>query len=310
MKRTILSGLVFLLFGCGPNKEELQEIAIITCNIMAESRNMDAAMRIREINNARKEIGESAFLGTDKEIKEAFQYGLCHELVLNDLSYSSQLNVLKEQEKIELSRRFEEERVAKLEREERERLAKLEREERERLAKLKREEQERITFLKNQQEYTDLILGLFAEYPPRYSDGKLTKPYNQYLLEYNCLNTQGLIIDIKIEFTDNLGSINYSDNYGYCQPDGTNHVAIEKSQMKGEILRLYDDGLDAFYSKVDKVTIEWNGSINTFFYKNNLNSDNGIEEVIPMLDYNKYIGIDPELSRLPNTWVIYENELN
>ena len=40
------------LFGCGPSQAEIDNIATIACNIMGESRNMDAAMRITEINNA------------------------------------------------------------------------------------------------------------------------------------------------------------------------------------------------------------------------------------------------------------------
>ena len=60
------------LFGCGPSQEEIDNIATITCNIMGESRNMDAAMRIREINNAREKIGGEPYLEGDDEIKESF----------------------------------------------------------------------------------------------------------------------------------------------------------------------------------------------------------------------------------------------
>ena len=45
---------------------------------------MDASNRLKEINAAREQIGEEKYLSTDYGIKEAFKYGLCKELVLND----------------------------------------------------------------------------------------------------------------------------------------------------------------------------------------------------------------------------------
>ena len=52
-----------------------KETAIITCNIISEIGS--GAERIREIVAARKEIGESAFLGTSSDINEALEYNLC-----------------------------------------------------------------------------------------------------------------------------------------------------------------------------------------------------------------------------------------
>lgn len=85
----IFSSLI--LASCGPSQKEREEIATIACNIMGESRNMDSAMRIREVNSAREEIGEKRFLGSDNAIKEAFEYDLCRELVLNDSEYNLKL---------------------------------------------------------------------------------------------------------------------------------------------------------------------------------------------------------------------------
>ena len=42
MKRLLLLTAIFLT-ACGPSQKEKEEIAIITCNIMGESRNMDGA---------------------------------------------------------------------------------------------------------------------------------------------------------------------------------------------------------------------------------------------------------------------------
>ena len=87
MKRLLLLTAIFLT-ACGPSQKEKEEIAIITCNIMGESRNMDGVVRIKEINTAREQIGEDRFLGSDDDIKNSVKYGLCNELVLNDPQYS------------------------------------------------------------------------------------------------------------------------------------------------------------------------------------------------------------------------------
>ena len=93
MKNIILFiPILLMLFSCGPSVKEKEEIAVLTCNIMGESRNMDAAFRIKEINGAREQIGEDRFLGTDDEILESFELGLCNELVLNDKEYEVKLN--------------------------------------------------------------------------------------------------------------------------------------------------------------------------------------------------------------------------
>ena len=47
-----------MLVSCGPSQKEKEEIAILTCNIMGESRKMDASDRLKEINLAREQIGE------------------------------------------------------------------------------------------------------------------------------------------------------------------------------------------------------------------------------------------------------------
>ena len=83
MKNLILfTPIFFILISCGPSQKEKEEIAILTCNIMGESRNMDASVRLKEINAAREQIGEEKYLSTDYGIKEAFKYGLCQQLVL------------------------------------------------------------------------------------------------------------------------------------------------------------------------------------------------------------------------------------
>ena len=99
MKNLILFiPIFFILISCGPSQKEKEEIAILTCNIMSESRNMDASVRLKEINAAREQIGEERYLSTDDGIKEAFKYGLCKELVLNN-DYQNKLEEAKNLEK-------------------------------------------------------------------------------------------------------------------------------------------------------------------------------------------------------------------
>jgi hypothetical protein len=79
--------IAILLTACGPSSKEKQEIAIITCNIMGESKNMDGAIRLKEINEARKKLGEDAFLLSDDAIQESLKYDFCEQLVLNNTGY-------------------------------------------------------------------------------------------------------------------------------------------------------------------------------------------------------------------------------
>ena len=146
--------IIFLISACGPSSQEKEEIAVLACNIMGESRNMDASYRIKEINNAREQIGEERFLGKDEEIKKSFEFNLCKELVLND-EYEIKLNeryfALKkkaEEERIIREKENEEERIRQeqykkeyLLQEQRE---KKERDERIRIYEEKKAEEERI----------------------------------------------------------------------------------------------------------------------------------------------------------------------
>ena len=154
MKILVLISL-FLLVACGPSEEEKQNVAIITCNIMEESNNMDAAMRIKEINEAREKINEDPFLFGDNKIIQSFQYELCTNLVLNDPNYDvllkekrlaaeeAQKKLLAEIEEKRLAREkvlaeIEEKRLAE---EEAKRIKKLKEEEAEKIAKKKRAEE-------------------------------------------------------------------------------------------------------------------------------------------------------------------------
>ena len=84
MNKALIILSLTLLASCGPSSEEKKNIAAVTCSIMGETRNMDGAVRVEKMNDARKEIGGEPFLEGDSVIQEAFEYGLCEELVLNE----------------------------------------------------------------------------------------------------------------------------------------------------------------------------------------------------------------------------------
>ena len=146
MKRLLLLSVIFLT-ACGLSQEEKENIAAVTCSIMSETRNMDAAVRVREMNDAREKIGGEPFLRGDDAIQEAFEWGLCQELVLNEI-YDETLQPLKdakrERERIAREERAEEQRIAAEERAEEQRIAAEERAEEQRIAAEERAEEQRI----------------------------------------------------------------------------------------------------------------------------------------------------------------------
>ena len=138
MKKLLTILCLVLLTSCGPSQEERQQaeleqqrlekeaseklaqetsrrIAAVTCAVMQETRNMDAAVRVEKINEGREKIGGEPFLSGDDAIKEALEFGLCQALVLDE-NYNESLQPLKdairERERIAAEKRAEEERIA------------------------------------------------------------------------------------------------------------------------------------------------------------------------------------------------------
>ena len=68
MKRLLLLSII-LLTACGPSDEEKRQVAAITCSVMSETRNMDGAVRVREMNDARTKIEGKASLTNFKVIR-------------------------------------------------------------------------------------------------------------------------------------------------------------------------------------------------------------------------------------------------
>jgi hypothetical protein len=107
--RFIVLLLTLTLSACGPSEEEISNTIKITCNIIGASENINAAVRIKEVNAAREKIGASPFLGTEADILDSTKFGLCEQLVGNDPEHES---LLKEQRQQEAELIAEAERVA------------------------------------------------------------------------------------------------------------------------------------------------------------------------------------------------------
>ena len=153
--------LILFLFACGPSPEKIAEqerlveearvlelkrrsdLAIVTCNLMGESKDADAAIRIKEINSARERLGEDFYIGTDVGIRESFVYGLCKELVLNDPDYKEAIKEEKEKVRIAKEERYEMLMIQAKEKE-KVRIARERKAEEERIARVKKAEETRI----------------------------------------------------------------------------------------------------------------------------------------------------------------------
>jgi antitoxin component YwqK of YwqJK toxin-antitoxin module len=168
MNKTLIILSLVLLVSCGVSQKD-KNIAAVTCSIMGETRNMDAAVRVREMNDAREKIGGEPFLGGDSAIQEAFEWGLCQELVLNE-SYKEILQPLKdakrERERIAAEKLAEEQRIAAKKLAEEKRLAAEKLAEENRIAAEKRAEEQRIAAEK--QRIADTKPSVKEEF---YSDG-------------------------------------------------------------------------------------------------------------------------------------------
>ena len=243
---TILVLVTMVLFGCGMSSEERQKIAAVSCSIMSETRNMDAAIRVREINAAREKLGEPPYLHGDRGITESFEYGLCSSLVLNDPAYYPTLEKLQKIEAEERRQRLEIQRIAAAEREEKERLAREKREKKERLAREKREREEQIaaaTPTVKEEFYPNGQLKMRAHYQSKNDGGKKHGSYKSWF-ENGKPWTEGTYKNgewdgVKKGWWRN-GQLQIESNYKNGQLDGLMRYWHEDGQLGSE--RSYKDG--------------------------------------------------------------------
>ena len=82
-KILIIFSLV-LLAACGLSRDEKQNIAINACSIMGETKKSEAVIRLQTMSDAREKIGGETYIRGDDAIIEAFELGLCQQLVMNE----------------------------------------------------------------------------------------------------------------------------------------------------------------------------------------------------------------------------------
>jgi antitoxin component YwqK of YwqJK toxin-antitoxin module len=269
MKNLLIVICTFLVCSCGQSQEEKEKIAAVACSIMGETRNMDSAIRVREMNDAREKIGGEPFLRGDSTIQEAFKWGLCLELVLNE-NYDETLQPLKdakrekeriaaEKQRIAAEKRAEERRIAAEKRAEEKRIAAEKRAEEKRIAAEKRAEEERIAAEKRAEERR------IAADKQRIADSKPT---------------------VKEEFHSN-GKLKSRTNFQPKSDGGKKHGLSETYQETGEIRRKWfykngnRHGLQEQYFKNGQVWIASNfvdglkEGIEEWFHSNGKVSDTG-----------------------------------
>lgn len=170
MRLGVISLLAITLAACGPSQEEIDNAATITCNIMSESSNMDAGMRIKEVNAAREKIGAPPYLGTNETISESLDWDLCEELIKNDPNYADLVVLKKEAE----ARRLEEERLAQ--------------------ARAKAEAERK---------YREIVSDYIAEFKsrPKLLNVEYLKRFNMMDIDFACGDIpRSLYYDLKLEF--------------------------------------------------------------------------------------------------------------
>jgi antitoxin component YwqK of YwqJK toxin-antitoxin module len=184
--------MVFLV-SCGSSDEEKRQIAAITCSIMSETRNMDGAVRVEKINEAREKIGGEAFLSGDDKIKESFELGLCETLVVDSDQYEKMVAAIE----ANVRQKEEEERIAR------------ERAEEKRIARTRDALEEwKLAILDRINSASDIIKD--ATFDVSSSDVSPMK------IEYNCSVMTHLDHTLIVSFDNELGTLEGRNSVGYC----------------------------------------------------------------------------------------------
>jgi hypothetical protein len=89
MKTVLASAAAVTLTACGLTDSDKTNIAKATCSTIAETRNMDGAMRLQLVNEARSDLGEELYTDDDEKLVVMYQRGHCTDLILNNEEYVS-----------------------------------------------------------------------------------------------------------------------------------------------------------------------------------------------------------------------------
>ena len=213
MKIIIIFLSFFLLLACGPSDEEKQNTAIITCNVMGESRNMDASIRIKEINLAREKINEEPYLYGDDKIKESFKYDICTNLVLNDPEYENILFELKEKERAIEKKKRE---AARLKKQKEEEAARLKKQKEEEAAELKKQQLEEAKKLPRK-ELRKVMLEHVKVPEIARATAQVGKGYSKYTtISVYATCQKGVKTKMRVRFKSILPEFESNNWTGYC----------------------------------------------------------------------------------------------
>jgi hypothetical protein len=252
--------LAFFLTACGPSQKEKDELIILTCNIISESRNMDGALRLIKVNETREKIDEPPYLFPDDVIKESIKYGLCYELVSNDKDFlqkittkmEEDLNKKKELHLLQIQADIERMKLAK-EREEKEEAARIELE-RIQQEKIKKEqeiaEQKRLTKEKELQRtklaYKKAIRDVTKNFKVQMSEVYINRTGN-YNFAISCLI--GFSADLILSFKDNSKNLRIS-----LFDDGENSNC-KHNYMKSTVYQHQLKGRELTFDSVSSATL-------------------------------------------------------
>lgn len=302
-KKLFLLFLMLFLFGCGPTLQEKEEIAIITCNIMGESMNMDASMRIKEINKARENIKAKRFLEGDAKIKESFEYGLCVNLVLDDPEYDNKILSIKEEIRV----LEEQKRIAKEKKEEKARIAREKKEEEARIAREKKVETERLLNIENTKKFNLGIKKFLEKYTPEFRLESIeftewnpyAKAWQGMSFEIKVENACGFSSELKITFLnnkelnfqsrDNIGCSSTSVEPGYYTISNQNFDKLFSSKDLEELqLTWKESGIFSsnkfLQNYIKDISITLTGGIN-YFRTSSFNFDEADKRILAYDNY-------------------------
>jgi hypothetical protein len=313
----IFISIIIFLSGCGPSLSESEklDIAKVTCVYMAETRNIDGTVRLKEINSARKQLGEELYTGTDDGIKISYEYGLCEELVLNDPEYNIKLL-----EAIDLmaekARKEEEEK----------KLAKQRQEEAERLAKEQQERERQRVYTENMNLFKKSVNEIIEEYV-EYNPPQLTSlimraytyrsdaVYRGVWPRVRCNMMKGLNIGIEIAFK------NFEDTVSYSMYDGCDYSAgglsyLQKNSNHDFFGENFDNLLysNTAFENIKDIHVYWTGEIYYDEFIKEIRENNSltalqVKTIASKLNYRNYESI--ESSRIDNPelrFLVYPND--
>ena len=219
-------------------KKRIEGVAAVACSVMGATRNMDSAVRIKEVNAARVEIGEDPFLSGDDVIKQSIKFGICEVLVAYPDRYPAILGEIKD-----LERKLAAEK---------------------RLAKQKKEEQRVARTRGPLKEWKSAILKRIETVPNPIEDIEFDISYSDtYPLEitYKCAGLKHLDHTFTIAFDNALGTISGRSSIGYCgRATHDQNLRVSETDRDNLYLVIGSEKEGSLLSSVKSIDLEIMGS--------------------------------------------------